>query len=1021
MSAVGISERETQKRVIGLLSRDLGYEFLGSWQDRSNNSNIETEILSSYLLNVGYSEVEANKAIFELRKEANNQTRGLYENNRKVYELLRYGVSIRPEAGERSKTIHFIDWKHPQANRFSFAEEVTLKGNEERRPDIVLYINGIAISVLELKNSRVSLGDGIRQNLSNQSKTFNEWFFSTVQFVLAGNDSEGLKYGTILTPEKFFLEWKEDVEDNSSLKLDKYLRKLCDKARLLELIHDFVVFDGVKKLPRPHQYFGIKAAQEFVNHKRSGIIWHTQGSGKSLVMIYLAKWILENKPDARVLIVTDRDELDKQIDKFFTLANVPIKRSSSGADLLSTLEAPAPRLICSLVHKFGLQGDENFEALISSLSANPPKVFGELYVFVDECHRTQSGKLHRTMKATLPGATFVGFTGTPLLRSDKATTSEIFGSYIHTYKFNEGVEDGVVLDLVYESRDIEQSLSRPGKVDDWFELKTKGLNEWQRAALRKTWGTLQAVLSSRSRMEGVVEDIIFDFATKPRLASERGNAILVASSIYEACKYFELFQRTQFKGHCALVTSYNPQASDVTLEEVGANTETDRQFIYNTYVQILTSVEAASNKTKAETYEDQAKARFLQSSSDMKLLIVVDKLLTGFDAPTCSYIYIDKSMQDHGLFQAICRVNRLDGEDKEFGHIVDYKGLFNKVEDAIAVYTSELSQDEGEESSQVLVKDHLAKAKEGLEAALENLHSLCEAVVVPRSEFEHIKYFCGNTELADDLVESTPRRTLLYKGVATLVRSYSNISDSMELAGYSGSEAAEIASSVRHYLDLREVIRRASGEVIDLKAYEADMRHLLDTYIEAEHPERLLAIEDVTLVELIAGLGVQKALETLPDSIRSDQRSVAEVIINNVRSTIVREQVADPAFYMRMSDVLTEVILSLKKKTITYEKFLAEIAVLAERIQSGSASAIPASLNSPGKRAVYNNLDLMTSDSEREVLALTVDSAVRAAAPDDWRGHRAKEQLVKQALFKALDDVALVENLFPIIVQQREY
>ncbi|WP_122833619.1 type I restriction endonuclease subunit R, partial [Burkholderia pseudomallei] len=549
-----------------------------------------------------------------------------------------------------------INWSQPTRNHFAIAEEVTLKGGYERRPDLVLYVNGIAIGVLELKNSRVSIGNGIRQNLSNQQPEFNAWFFSTVQFVFAGNDAEGLQYGTTGTPEKFFLQWKEDEADNSGYKLDKYLLKMCSKARLIELMHDFILFDGgVKKLPRVHQYFGIKAAQEHVRKRWGGIIWHTQGAGKSILMVLLARWILENNPRARVVVITDRDELDTQIKRVFEDSGEKIHRTSSGRDLMTRLGQPTPRLLCSLVHKFGAGkglGDGDFDAFIKELESQPGSAVGDLFVFVDECHRTQGGRLNRVMKAMMPSAVFIGFTGTPLLKRDAATSLEVFGSYIHTYKFSEAVEDGVVLDLVYEARDIDQQLGSQDKIDKWFESRTKPLNDWQKNELKKQWGTMQQVLSSRARMDRVVEDIIFDFSTKPRLSSERGNAMLVASSIYEACKYFMLFQKTPFKGKCAVVTSYNPLAKDVTLEETGANTETDKQFIYNTYTELLKDVQANAGMSKTETYEEQAKARFINEPAGMKLLIVVDKLLTGFDAPPCTYMYIDKSMQDHGLFQA---------------------------------------------------------------------------------------------------------------------------------------------------------------------------------------------------------------------------------------------------------------------------------------------------------------------------------------------------------------------------------
>ncbi len=357
MSTIGQPERATQNRVIALFRDELGYRYLGDWTDRDGNSNIEEGLLTAYLRKRGYTSAQISAALYKLRTEADNPNRSLYDNNKAVYSLLRYGVPVKIEAGKVTETVKLINWEQAEQNDFAIAEEVTLRGNYERRPDLVLYVNGIAVGVIELKNSRTSLGDGIRQNISNQSNEFNAWFFSTVQFIFAGNDSEGLKYGTVKTEEKYFLKWKEDEADNSRFKLDKYLLKMCAKARLIELMHDFVLFDGgIKKVPRAHQYFSIKAAQAHVNAYRGGIIWHSQGSGKSIVMVLLAKWILENKPNARVVIVTDRDELDKQIEGVFTEAGEPITRTTSGRDLMTQLGQATPRLLCSLVHKFGRKG-----------------------------------------------------------------------------------------------------------------------------------------------------------------------------------------------------------------------------------------------------------------------------------------------------------------------------------------------------------------------------------------------------------------------------------------------------------------------------------------------------------------------------------------------------------------------------------------------------------------------------------------------------------------------------------------
>lgn len=1008
-------EAATQQRVINLFVNALGYDRLGDWTHRPNNSNIEEDLLAKHLAKAGYNAQQIARATHLLRQEAGHPSRGLYANNEKVYGLLRHGVPVKTEAGQLTGTVHLIDWHHPENNHFAIAEEVTLKGQQERRPDIVLYVNGLALAVLELKNSRVSVGDGIRQNISNQRPEFNEWFFSTVQFVLAGNNSEGLRYGAIGTPEKYFLEWKEEGGDG--FKLDRHLRMLCGKARLLELVRDFVLFDGgVKKLPRVHQYFGIKEAQKRVVARDGGIIWHTQGSGKSIVMVLLAKWILENHANARVAVVTDRDELDKQIERVFLSAREPMRRATSGRDLMAKLGQATPRLMCSLVHKFGKKDADNFDDYIRELKSQPTQVKGELFVFVDECHRTQSGRLHSVMKALLPGAVFIGFTGTPLLKQDKKTSLEVFGGYIHTYKFSEAVEDGVVLDLVYEARDIDQKLGSAEKIDAWFEAKTRGLNDWRKRELKKQWGTMQNVLSSASRMNRIVQDIIFDFGTKPRLSSSRGNAILVASSIYEACKYYALLQKTMFKGRCAVVTSYNPQAHDVTKEDTGANTETDKQFIHSTYTELLKDAPAHGGVSKTEAYEEWAKNLFIREPANMRLLVVVDKLLTGFDAPSCTYLYIDKKMQDHGLFQAICRTNRLDGEDKDFGHIVDYMDLFKKVENAIAVYTSELDHGAGGSPPEILLQDRLKQGRETLDSALEAIELVCEPVPPPKGELEFIRHFCGNTEVPEELQQNYPRREALYKATVALLRAFANIADELEEAGYTAMDIERIRRKVADYEKLRETIRLASGETLDLKAYEADMRHLIDTYIEADEPRKISPFDNIGLLDLIVHSGIAKAIdEKMAEKLARQQEAVAEVIENNVRQRIFKDQLKDPAYFETMSKLLDEIIAARKKAAIEYAEYLKRIEELVRKVIDGKGDQTPKALDTPGKRALYNNLN------RNEALALQIDQAIQAAKPDGWRGVSAKELKVKQAIFKVVNDPAEVERLFPIIVAQGEY
>lgn len=1010
MNKVGDPERITQARIVELFTKQLKYDYLGYWEDRLTNSNIEEDVLRKFLKSRKYNDVLINRAIDQLKAAANNSERGLYKNNKEVYDLLRFGVKIKAEAGENFQTVNLIDWKAPETNDFAIAEEVTLFGEREKRPDIVIYVNGIALGVIELKRSTVSIGDGIRQSIVNQRKEFIEPFFSTIQFVFAGNDTEGLRYGTIGTMDKYFMNWKEDIQDNSILQLDKYLLKICNKKRFLELIYDFVLFDaGKKKLPRHHQYFGIKAAQEHVLNREGGIIWHTQGSGKSLVMVLLAKWILENNPNARVAIVTDRDELDKQIERVFGDTGEDIYRTRSGKDLMKQLAQAKPRLLCSLVHKFGKKDIENFDEFIEELKSQPSKAYGELFIFVDECHRTQSGKLHKTMKAMLPDSVFIGFTGTPLLKQDRQTSLEVFGKYIHTYKFNEAVQDEVVKDLVYDARDIEQKISSPDKIDAWFEAKTKGLNDFQKSELKRKWGTMQKVLSSKNRMEKIVNDIILDFNTKPRLSSASGNAILIASRIYEACRYYELFQNTELKGKCAVVTSYNPSIRDIVTEDVGANTETEKESVYQTYIKLL-------NGRKTEDYEDDAKARFIKEPSNLRLLIVVDKLLTGFDAPSCTYLYIDKKMQDHGLFQAICRVNRLDTDDKDFGYIVDYKDLFSKVENAVAVYTSELDYDTFKtEDCNILLQDRLTKGRERLDNALEEIALLCEPVPTPKTQLEYQHYFCGNPEIEEELKATEIRRTSLYKSAVALLRAYANLVADLEEAGYNTKEIDDIKKQVDFYLNLREEIRKASGETLDLKTYEADMRHLIDNYIQAEDPQQVSDFGDMTLLDIIVKSGIAEAVNALPKGIKKNETAVAETIENNVRQKIIKDHLIDPAFFEEMSQLLIAVIKERNAEAISYQEYLKKIAALAKKVNEGKADNLPPIIKTPAQRALYNNLD------KDETLAVDCDKAVRDTKKADFRGNLQKENEVKGALYKILKDVNEVERIFAIVKKQADY
>jgi type I restriction enzyme R subunit len=1029
MSTVGVNEARTQKRVVDFFRDALGYSYLGYWKDRDGNSNVEEKPLTEWLKRQGHNDKIIIKVLHELHKAAHLAgSKTLYDANREVYSLLRYGVKVTPNVGEQNETVWLIDWEDTDHNDFAVAEEVTVAGEHTKRPDVVLYVNGIAFCVLELKRSTVSVTEGIRQNLDSQKKDFIRPFYATVQLVMAGNDTEGLRYGVIETREKYYVRWKEAVAHSAAAQnpLLRELSQLCRKDRLLEIIHDFIVFDaGIKKVCRHNQYFGVRSAQEHVRRREGGIIWHTQGSGKSLTMVWLAKWIREHVTNARVLLITDRTELDEQIEKVFTGVSENVYRTKSGADLVRVLNTSEEWLICSLIHKFGAGeelSDKDIDAYIQEIKKNLPKGFhakGEVFVFVDECHRTQSGKLHEAMKALLPGPMLIGFTGTPLLKKDKQKSIEVFGPYIHTYKYDEGVRDGVVLDLRYEARDIDQNITSQARIDQWFEAKTKGLSDLAKAQLKQRWGTMQKVLSSQDRLAKIVADILLDMETRDRLQSGYGNALLVSGSIYSACRFFEMFQQTDLADKCAIVTSYRPAPADIKGEEAGEGlTEKLRQYdIYRKMLAAYFKQPEESAMYKVEKFEQEVKKRFIEEPGQMKLLIVVDKLLTGFDAPSATYLYLDKQMHDHGLFQAICRVNRLDGEDKEYGYIIDYKDLFKSLEKSIKDYTGEAFDGYDADDVAGLLKDRLAKGRERLEELRESIKALCEPVEPPRDTASYIRFFCavesGNVQ---QLKNNEPKRVSLYTLSSALLRAYANLANEMAEAGYSEVEAQEVKAEVTHYEKVREEVKLASGDYIDLKMYEPAMRHLLDTYIRAEESEKVSAFDDMTLVELIVDRG-EDATDSLPEGIRKNPEAMAETIENNVRKLIIDEMAVNPKYYEKMSELLDALILQRKQEALDYKAYLSKIVELTKKVSKPESQTVyPASINSPARRALFDNLD------QNEELAVKVDTAIRNVKKDDWRGMRAKRIEVRNAIRSVLgDNDGLVVAIYRIAESQRDY
>ena len=1033
-SHIGEPERPVQNRLLALFKEKLKYEYLGNYEYRTCNRNIERKLLFDYLMSTKkWSGDEAKRAIAILEKEAYCTPQNMQEKNEKVYSLLRYGVNVSPDVGAKKITVNLIDWEHPDKNQFYIAEEVTINSSTPdsftKRPDLVIYVNGIALAVIELKRSKVSVHDGIRQTIGNQQENFIRPFFSTVQLLFAGNDSQGLYYGVIDTPEKFWLRWKEP-DASIPNELDRSVTQWFNKERLLEMIHDFLVFDaGVKKVCRPNQYFAVKAAQPRCEKKEGGVIWEAQGSGKSLIMVWLAEWIHENIDNSRVVIITDREELDEQISDGFKDTGETIARAKSGAGLIGMLNEEAPWLLCTLIHKFGKKNVEGkgdmagvkseipLEKYLEEIVAQLPQGFkakGNIFVFIDECHRTQGGYLHEAMKTIMgKDVMMIGFTGTPLLHTQKKDTWQTFGPLIHAYRFNEAVEDGVILDLRYESRKVDQFLGNKDKIDAWFEKKTKGLNKVAAARLKGRWATMQNIFSSRQRIDAVVGDICLDMDTTPMLVNRRGNAILVADSIYQACRYWDAFQKTALKGHCAVITSFEAKADDINMASSGEN-ESEDEYKYRIYKEMTDGHKSVS------AFEAYAKKEFIDHPKNMRLLIVVDKLLTGFDAPSACVLYIDKHMENHNLFQAICRVNRVDGDDKEYGYIVDYQNLFECISGAIGDYTSDGAALSGYDKEDIegYIKEKNKACRKDLEEAKEQVEALL-ALVHPQTREGFFRYFvyddnAPEEEMDKQLDDNAEKRSKLYKYVRRYLNCYANLANSLEDMGYSEAERKEYAECAKKYDALKREIELRSNDHIDMRRYEPDMRQVLDLYVKAEDSEVIAKLDDTSFLDIVAAQN-EEQLNDLPDELKDEYgRASAETVEANLREVIRKDSPFNPAYYGKLSIILQELIDKRKKEMLDYEEYMKELIELVKKARGKSANSYPESIKTPGMRALYDNL------GQNEYLAIRAHEVIKENALVGFRDNRLKQRKLIKALAKLLGD-EIAQKIYDIIKLHDEY
>ena len=778
-----------------------------------------------------------------------------------------------------------------------------------------------------------------------------------------------------------------------------------------------------------------------------------------MTMFWLASYIKSNFEDPRVLVITDRTELDAQIATNFQNSGFISHQASSQMDLLRTLKGGEEWLICSLIHKFGrhkasdgkeVVGDDEakipLDRYLKELRETIEQNFGKdfkakgknIYVFVDECHRTQGGKLHEAMKAIMgQDVMLIGFTGTPLLAKDKAqgyadfkdTTKVKFGDYIHTYLHKEAVADKVILDLQYEYRDVEQSITNKDKLDEKKEQITRELTEERARLIEDRWATLEKVYSSKDRIERICNSILDDMEQFP-LSEDWCNAMLVAGTIELACKYYDYFQNrssnTLLHGRCAIVTSFEPSSDDLRKCIDNPHLEPERKFKHD----VISKAFADAGKKDAAKYEAWAKKLFTKCPGQMKLLIVVDKLLTGFDAPSATYLYIDKEMKDHNLFQAICRVNRLgtdvklpDGSIistlKSWGKIVDFKQLFKSITDAVTRFNDPNGALGGYSPADIdgLLVDYIDKSKRDFLAAVEAYDALAanwqtSGLATKEQVQEYYKP-----------AEKKEERRVLYRIVGKLLATYAALADHMLKAGFTEVEAAHYHHKVSNAGQLMERIKQISGDAFDPSAYDPQMRNLLDRFIRAEEAEIVVpATADFSFLDLIDSDTNDDETAEKTKQAASGEKGAAEIIEGKARSVINSWKEKDPAMYEKFSVRLENLLEDLHNSAADYTERMKALIRLIKESKRGGSITYPDGIDTPRKQAFWNNRAQWCVCEDQAVYQINeVERILEYEAKYGWTNPESnKALLVKRMLAKVITmpaDSAHVHMLYMIAIR----
>ena len=1006
------SENKIQQNSINLL-RNLGYKFISREENLKLRGSKSSEVLFMEILTQKLGEIngyeykgkrykfsQSNvlKAVDELAGVSLNE--GLMVANERITNLLLLGTSLEEsleDGTRRSFSFKFIDFENLKNNDFYVTEEFEVSrvsqsdAQKHRRPDLVLFINGIPIVVIELKKSSVSFENGIKQLEKEQGKDEIAHLFKYIQLTIAANGS-GARYGTTGTAFKFYSVWKEQDEAKAkeSLKslingreistLDMTLFALLSKDRLLRLVRHYIVFDKkMKKVCRYQQFFAIEETLKRVSMikdgaRAGGLIWHTQGSGKSLTMVMLTKLLKQIYINSKIIVVTDRIDLDGQIHETFENTDVKAGRASSGSDLIEKLQSGVS-VITTLVHKF--EKVKNQKVAIRD---------GDIFVLVDESHRTQGGDLHKAMKKALPLACYIGFTGTPLLKREKNSFAK-FGGEIHRYTIDDAVKDGAVLPLLYEGRYVGQEVLDPEGLTRKFDLISRELGDEAKRDLQQKWARFERVASSEQRLELIAVDINEHFKKSLKMAKGGFKAMLATQRKYDAIKYHQIFEE-----YGEIRTAYVISSNEHEELEGG-----HREYVAKAWQETI------KEYGSEEAYLKYVKDEFV-NGDEIDLLIVVDKLLTGFDAPRASTLYIDKQLKEHNLLQAIARVNRLyDGKD--YGYIIDYRGLLGELDEALTSYASLSGFDPEDLSGAVIdVRSEIVKAK---------------------TYYAHLDGLFSDVKFKDDLesyvavLEDVQKRDDFKEWLSQFARAFKLALSSEKICDIlSEEEIKAYKQRVKFYNELRKAVQLRYHEACDFGKYEAQMQKLLDTYVNAQGVNELTKL--VNIFETEFDDEVQRV---------EGKNAKADTIISAVSAVVKEKMESNPAFYKSIAKQIQDVIDEYKTKRLSEEEKLAKAKQLKDLITGAlkpNEDRYPKEFN--GKEilfAIYDNLlDILGNVELADIETVAKNLSMKfyeiyeqASKKPEWHKNMDVENEITSAMEDALWDV---EDEYGVSIDDKE-